>query len=246
MSQHQPLLKSAMILAAGRGERMRPLTDRLPKPLLPLWGKPIMQWHIEALQKQGITDMVINHAWLGDRIEETFQDGTSLGIHINYSRENPALETAGGVRTALPLMKYLSTESPYLLAINGDIVIDWDFSQIQSITQQMAINNDLAYLVMVPNPEHHPQGDFACIESRIQQVSPQIPTYTFAGLGIYHHSLFQPIPIHATHKLAPLLREAMIKNRVGGEILTGFWCDVGTPDRYQKLIKMEKIPFNFI
>ena len=143
----------AMILAAGRGERMRPLTDHLPKPLIPVAGKPLIQWHLEKLARAGICDVVINHAWLGSLLEQALGDGHALGLRLRYSAEVTALETAGGIATALPLLG----EEPFLV-LNGDIWCDWDPTQAHAVAQQLVTQQDLAWLLMVPNPAQHPAG----------------------------------------------------------------------------------------
>jgi MurNAc alpha-1-phosphate uridylyltransferase len=246
LNQTVNLVQSAMILAAGRGERMRPLTEYFPKPMLPIHGKPMMQYHLEALKTQGFSQVVINHAWLGDQIESHFGAHFS-GLDLAYSREETALETAGGIASALHLMPFLSSEAPYLFVINGDVVCHWRFEQIQSIAQQMKSCHDLAYLVMIPNPPHHPEGDFVYSNGRLiekvkaetgaenqpyQEAADDVVA-TFAGIGIYHRDLFASIPKNQAYKLAPVLLNAMAQKRVSGEIFTGVWHDVGTPERYR-------------
>jgi len=214
-----------MILAAGRGERMRPLTDRTPKPLLPVAGKPLIVWHIERLVRAGFRDIVINHAHLGDQIEALLDDGRAWGASIRYSMEPPgALETAGGIANALPL---LGEET--FLVVNGDIYCEWDFARAQTALSA----DDLAYLVLVPNPSHHPTGDFALNAGRVADNGE--PRYTFAGIGIYRPRIFAGIERGKPAKLAPLLRAAMATNQVGGELHTGRWVDVGTPERLAEL-----------
>jgi len=212
-----------MILAAGRGERMRPLTDTCPKPLLPVAGKPLIVWHLERLARCGFRDVVINHAHLGDQIEALLGDGAAWGLSIQYSPESQgALETAGGIANALPLLG----DDPFLV-INGDIFCDWnpDASQLGA--------NDLAHLVLVDNPEHNTQGDFALADGRVH--SNGAPQFTFAGIGIYRPELFAGIERGRPAKLAPLLRDAMTANKVSGEHHAGRWTDVGTPTRLAEL-----------
>jgi len=156
----------AMILAAGRGERMRPLTDHLPKPLLPVAGKPLIVWHLEKLAATGITEIVINHAWLGQRIEQTLGDGAAFGVRIQYSPEPVALETAGGIATALP---FLGTE-PFLV-MNGDIWCDWNPAHAFAIVEQLKQTDHLAWLLLVNNPEHHPQGDTSVLKQALSTPS---------------------------------------------------------------------------
>ena len=212
----------AMILAAGRGERMRPLTDRTPKPLLLVAGKPLIQWHIEALQRAGFVDIVINHAWLGEQIEETLGDGAQFGVRITYSAEgDTGLETGGGIYHALPLLAGAEGDSPFLV-VNGDVVTDIDFRQLpQKITR-------LAHLVLVPNPAHHPQGDFTLQEGAVSDGGE--PRLTFSGIAIYHPQLFAQCA-EGVFPLAPLLRQMMRQGQVSGECHTGEWLDVGTPAR---------------
>ena len=224
----------AMILAAGRGERMRPLTDTLPKPLLAVAGKPLIQWHIEKLAAAGIKDIVINHAWLGNLIEQTLGDGRQWGGHIRYSAETTALETAGGIATALPL---LGTD-PFLV-MNGDIWCDWEPSQALEIASSLRHSTQQAWLLLVPNPEHHPQGDFG-LSCASQVTSDTVPKLTFSGIGVYQPALFAHTPAHQPAKLAPLLREAITRRAVSGSLHRGAWIDVGTPERLNTLECMLK------
>ena len=224
----------AMILAAGRGERMRPLTDQMPKPLIPVAGKPLIQWHLEKLAQAGIRDVVINHAWLGNMIEEALGSGQQFGLRIQYSAEPQALETAGGIATALPLLG----EHPFLV-LNGDIWCDWDPAQAASLVQQLALRQCLAWLLMVPNPAQHPQGDFLLgTDGLVHDQPSQSPNgfkHTFAGIGLYHPKLFAHIPAHQPAKLAPLLRQAMTHDSVLGSFHQTEWIDVGTPERLAAL-----------
>lgn len=224
-----------MILAAGRGERMRPLTDHCPKPLLPAGGKPLLQWHIEALAAVGIDHIVINHAHLGEQIETYFGDGSAFGVHLTYSPEATALETAGGIRKALPM---LGTES--FLVINGDVACQWPLSKALQIAKTWPAeavpgSSCLAYLILVPNPVHNPQGDFALQGSVVKQPTEGESAFTFSGIGLYHPSLFENTPAGAVAKLAPLLRQAMATGKVQGELFSGFWMDIGTPERLDEL-----------
>ena len=212
----------AMILAAGRGERMRPLTDDTPKPLLVVAGKPLIQWHIEALVRAGFTEIVINHAWLGQQIEDTLGDGTQFGVRIVYSAEgDTGLETGGGIYHALSLLTDAASDAPFLV-INGDVVVDIDFSQLpRQIT-------GLAHLVMVPNPEHHPQGDFVLQDGHVTDKGES--RLTFSGIAVYRPQLFAQCTA-GVFPLAPLLRQAMQEGRVSGECHGGVWLDVGTAER---------------
>ena len=218
----------AMILAAGRGERMRPLTDTCPKPLLAAGGKPLIAWHIERLRQAGITELVINHAHLGHMIEAALGDGSQFGVHIRYSAEANALETAGGIRQALPLLG----EAPFIV-INGDVFCDVDLVQLRHTASQLGTQGDLAHLLMVANPEHHPEGDFALIDGRLGAQGPT--RLTFSGIGAYHPQLFAELRAGEPAKLAPLLRSAMHDGRVSGELHSGRWVDVGTPARLAEL-----------
>jgi len=218
----------AMILAAGRGERMRPLTDAVPKPLLPAGGKPLIVWHIERLAAAGFQDIVVNHAWLGEQIEQALGDGSRWGVRLRYSAEGRALETAGGIRQALPLLG----EAPFLV-INGDIWTDWDPSAARAAAQTLERDERLAWLVLVDNPDHHPEGDFHLGADGL--VRDQEPRLTFAGIGVYRPELFASLPAGEPAKLAPLLRAAMAEGRVGGSRHPGRWTDVGTPERLARL-----------
>ncbi|MBE7420955.1 MAG: nucleotidyltransferase family protein [Zoogloeaceae bacterium] len=214
----------AMILAAGRGERMRPLTDATPKPLLSAGGKPLIVWHIEALVRAGIRDIVINHAHLGGMIEAALGDGGRFGAVIRYSPETEALETAGGIAQALPLLG----EAPFAV-INGDIACDFDYARMPALARAMAGRRTLAHLVLVPNPPHHPRGDFALRDGRVSGDGEA--KLTFSGIGLYDPRLFAGIARGARASLTPLLRAAMEAGAVSGELHAGLWFDIGTPER---------------
>jgi len=223
------------LLAAGRGERMRPLTDVLPKPLLTIQDKSLLAWHLEALAKAGTKNVVINHAWLGEKIEAALGNGREFNLNIQYSPEGIALETAGGIAKALPLLQV----QDYFLVINGDVFCpNLPISEILDEASKLRGNSTkpLAHLLMVPNPAQHLNGDFFLKDSL---VSPHAlvgaEKLTFSGIGIYHKDLFKDIEIGASAKLAPLLREAMAQNKVSGEKYSGPWHDVGTPQRLQEL-----------
>jgi MurNAc alpha-1-phosphate uridylyltransferase len=209
----------AMILAAGRGERMRPLTDHIPKPLLPVGGKPLIVWHIETLAKAGFRELVINHAHLGQQIETTLGDGRQFGVSIQYSPEAEALETAGGIANALPLLG----DDPFLV-VNGDVFCDYDFAQIKPLPE-----SQLAWLVLVDNPEHNPGGDFGLAGSQVVDSAQE--KWTFSGIGVYRPELFSGVVRGSKAKLAPLLRAVMPQGKVGGEYYSGLWLDIGTPER---------------
>ena len=224
-----------LLLAAGRGERMRPLTDELPKPLLKIKDKSLLQWHLEALSDAGIQNIVINHAWLGQKIEDALGNGAQFGVQIQYSPEGTALETAGGIRKALPLMN----PDDYFLVINGDVFCK-NFPVGALIEAHSALrgskNPPLAHLVMVPNPVQHPDGDFYLNHSQVSEIeSLGAERLTFSGIGIYHRDLFQDLAVGIPAKLTPLLRAAMKDNKVSGEKYLGPWHDVGTPQRLQEL-----------
>lgn len=219
----------AMILAAGRGERMRPLTDSAPKPLLPVGGKPLIVWHIERLAAAGFTELVINHAHLGHMLEESLGDGRLWRLRIQYSAEGEALETAGGIAKALPLLG----DAPFLV-VNGDIWCDLDFGSFAARGLSRITRGAVAHLALVDNPAHHPQGDFVLGEDG--KLHPEGDTrLTFSGVGIYRPELFAGVAPGAKAKLAPLLVDAMRQGRVSGERLDGAWHDIGTPERLYAL-----------
>ncbi|MDX5332467.1 MAG: nucleotidyltransferase family protein [Gammaproteobacteria bacterium] len=212
----------AMILAAGRGERMRPLTDTTPKPLLAAGGKRLIEYHLDALRAGGFREVVINTAHLGHQLEDALGDGRRHGLHITYSHEPPgALETGGGIRHALPLLG----DAPFLV-VNGDVWCDYP------LAPHTLAGNDLAHLVLVDNPAHHPQGDFHLAAGRVHCSGG--PRLTFSGIGYYHPALFRELE-DGRFPLAPLLREAMEAGRVSGEHHRGHWSDVGTPERLAAL-----------
>jgi len=226
----------AMILAAGRGERMRPLTDALPKPLLAAGGKPLIVRHIEALVRAGIRDIVINHSHLGHLIERALGDGAKHGARIAYCAEAEALETAGGIANALPLLG----ESPFAV-VNGDIACDYDFVRLASAAAAMERAGRLAHLVMVPNPPHHAEGDFFLDDGVL--VATGGTRLTFSGIGLYRAELFAGTAPGTRARLAPLLLRAIRGGRVSAEIHRGRWMDVGTPERLaelDRLLSLEK------
>jgi len=211
----------AMILAAGRGERMRPLTDHTPKPLLRAGAKRLIEYHIEALAQAGFSEVVINHAHLGEQIEQVLGDGGRYGVVIHYSAEGTALETGGGIFHALPLLG----DEPFLV-INGDVWCDYPYERLR---QQ---NVQWAHLVLVDNPPQHPQGDFVLRDGMVYDEEGE--RLTFSGIGIYHPRLFASCQPGA-FPLAPLLRQAMAEGRVSGEHYRGWWSDIGTPERLEQL-----------
>ena len=213
----------AMILAAGRGERMRPLTDHTPKPLLPVAGKTLIEHTINQLISAGFNDIIINHAHLGQQIEDHLGDGQQYGASIQYSPEGEhALETAGGIINALPLLG-----DEVFLVVNGDIATNFPFSELKNLKV------DLAHLVLVGNPAHHPQGDFG-LDKTGMVIENCTEKLTFSGIGLYHPELFSNVPAGSS-KLGPLLRQAIANQRVSGQKFAGFWMDIGTPERLQEL-----------
>ena len=217
----------AMILAAGRGERMRPLTDDCPKPLLQAGGMSLIERHVRRLATAGFRDLVVNHAWLGERIEEALGDGSRFGMRIRYSPEGEALETAGGIARALPLLG----DAPFLV-VNGDVHCDYDPARARTIATRLDARPLIAWLVLVPNPEHHSAGDFLLDGGRVRDDGDGA-RLTFSGIGVYHPRLFDGVAGRAP--LAPLLRRAMAEGRVAGERHDGAWIDVGTPARLADL-----------
>lgn len=209
----------AMILSAGRGERLRPLTDEMPKPLLEVRGMPVIVRLIRELARGGFGEIVINLAHLGDRIRASIGDGAHLGVRVRYSPEREALDTAGGIANALPLL----ADAPFAV-VNGDIFCDFDFARLARHDLGLC----LAHLVFVPNPPHHPEGDFALEDMRARDQGS--PRWTFAGIGLYRAEMFREVAPGTRAKLAPLLRAAMHDGRVTAEIHGGEWHDVGTPD----------------
>jgi MurNAc alpha-1-phosphate uridylyltransferase len=229
----------AMILAAGRGERMRPLTDYTPKPLLKVGGKSLIVWHLERLAKSGFSEIVINHAHLGGQIEKSLGNGTEWGLNIQYSPEKIALETAGGIANALHLLG----NKPFLV-LNGDTFTEVDFKSVaihaNTIATSSDIKNPSAHLVLVNNPPQHPNGDFAIdfnTNSSGILKNTGVQMLTFSGVGIYHPDLFVGLTIGQPAKLAPLLRKAIDNNAATAEYYQGVWHDIGTPERLAELDK---------
>ncbi|QKZ07069.1 MULTISPECIES: N-acetylmuramate alpha-1-phosphate uridylyltransferase MurU [Pseudomonas] len=209
----------AMILAAGKGERMRPLTLHTPKPLVRAGGVPLIEYHLRALAQAGFTEIVINHAWLGQQIEDHLGDGARFGLSIRYSAEGEPLETGGGIFQALPLLGV----EPFLV-VNGDIWTDYDFSRLRQPL------DGLAHLVLVDNPAHHPTGDFLLQGGTVTDEGEAAARLTYSGIAVLHPALFAGCSAGA-FKLAPLYRQAMAAGKVSGEHFTGRWVDVGTHER---------------
>jgi len=217
----------AMILAAGRGERMRPLTDRTPKPLLTVAGKPMIQYHIEALAQAGVREIVINLAWLGQQLRSALGDGSQFGVRIQYSDEgDAALETGGGVFKALPLLAGPSGTDPFLV-VSGDV---WTEYPLGDAIAKLAAT-DMAHFVVVPNPEFHTRGDFGLAGERLTDSGER---YTYANIGVMRPEFFagcQP----GKFPLAPLMFDWIRKNRVSGELFRGGWHNVGTPRQLEQI-----------
>ncbi|SDL21851.1 N-acetylmuramate alpha-1-phosphate uridylyltransferase MurU [Pseudomonas indica] len=209
----------AMILAAGKGERLRPLTLHTPKPLVRAAGVPLIEYHLRNLAAAGFRQLVINHAWLGEQIENHLGDGARFGLEIAYSAEGEPLETGGGIFRALPLLG----DEPFLV-VNGDIWTDYDFSSLRRPL------TDLAHLVLVDNPAHHAGGDFRLYDSQVEDAIAGQPSLTYSGIAVLHPRLFAGCRDSA-FKLAPLLRDAMREGLVSGEHFRGRWVDVGTHER---------------
>jgi MurNAc alpha-1-phosphate uridylyltransferase len=208
----------AMILAAGRGERLRPLTDVTPKPLLMVHGKPLIAYHLQRLAQSGITDVVINVSHLADQIRDYVKDGQAFRLRVQYSYEPSALETAGGIAKALPLLG----AEPFLV-ISGDILSDFPLTRLLSTP---LIGE--AHVVLVDNPAHHPHGDFVLIDGKLCLTG--APRYTYAGLGVFHPMLFQDLPTPVC-PLATVLYSAIEQETITGEHYAGSWTDVGTVER---------------
>ena len=218
----------AMILAAGKGERLRPLTLHTPKPLIRAGGVPLIEYHLRALAAAGFTEIVINHAWLGQQIEDHLGDGSRFGVTIQYSAEGEPLETGGGIFKALPLLG----DNPFAV-VNGDIWTDYDFAGLrQPLT-------GLAHLVLVDNPAHHPSGDFYLQGAQVLDAVPGVDALTYSGIAVLSPELFKGAAPCA-FKLAPLLRTAMADGQVTGERLQGHWVDVGTHERLAEVESLIK------
>lgn len=209
----------AMILAAGRGERLRPLTDTTPKPLLEVKARPLIVYHLEALSRAGFTEIVINLSWLGTQIRDLLGDGSGFNLSIEYSEEPAALETAGGIQQALPLL------GERFIVVNADIYTDYDFARLKQ-------HQGMAHLVLVENPPHNTSGDFSLVESTVGNDSS--PRYTFSGIAGYHCDFFAGM-VPGKQALAPLLRAAAAQGQVTGELFQGNWADIGTLERLDAL-----------
>ncbi len=214
--------RAAMILAAGRGQRLRPLTDTCPKPLLAVRGRALIDYHLEKLARLGVEDVVINLSWLGPALQAALGDGSRWGVRVHYSEEGPdALETGGGIFQALPWL----APDPFLV-VNGDVYTDFDFAALALPSAA------LAQLLLVPNPPHHPAGDFALADGRVQVQGE--PRWTYAGIGLYRPELFDGCA-PGRFPLLPLLLRAGLAGRLHGQLHHGLWSDVGTPERLASL-----------
>ena len=213
-----------MILAAGRGERMRPLTDHIPKPLLEVAGKPLIIWHLEKLAKANFEEVIINHAHLGGMIEAYIGDGSRWNLKVTYSREGSPLETAGGIKKALPLIG----DQPFLV-VNADIYTDFNFATIKNRN----LNDCKGHLVMVKNPKQHPDGDFFLQNNQIEREGKE--RLTFSGIAVYQPKIFEDINIEPVAKLAPILKKLIDAECISGEAYQGLWFDIGTPERLNEV-----------
>ena len=224
-----------MILAAGRGERMRPLTDHTPKSLLQVGGKALIFRHLEKLAGAGFGSVVVNHAHLGEQIESAVGNGSRWNLAIRYSAEVDALETAGGIRNALALIG-----EPVFVVVNADVYSDYDYAGLAAAMRQMQAGT-LAHLVLVDNPPHHPAGDFS-LEGNLVRASGKA-LLTFSGIGAYRAALFDPVAPGTRHSLAPLLRNQMAPGKISGEHFRGEWDDIGTPQRLADLdARLRRVP----
>ncbi|KID54677.1 mannose-1-phosphate guanylyltransferase [Pseudoalteromonas luteoviolacea] len=213
----------AMILAAGRGQRMMPLTAHMPKPMLEVAGKPLLAYHLERLKLAGVQQVVINLAWQGEKIEQYFGDGHQWGMQIEYSYEcDGGLETAGGIAQALPS---LCEDHDVFIVINGDIFTDYDVHALM----QLQLMPGEAHIVLVENPPHHPDGDFCLTHQPLNE-----ETYTFSGIGLYHKDFFKDVPVSKV-PLGPMLRNAISEQMLSSELYLGQWHDIGTPERLKAI-----------
>ncbi|MFM0025575.1 nucleotidyltransferase family protein [Paraburkholderia madseniana] len=226
-------LKKAMIFAAGRGERMRPLTDTCPKPLLVVGGKPLIVWQIERLARAGFQTIVINHAWLGEQIEAALGDGSRWGVQLRYSAEHEALETAGGIVQALPLLED-DGASEVFVAVSGDVYADFDYAALNARAETLAaLREPGMHLVMVPNPAFHPNGDFGLVDG-VLSLEAQ-PRFTFGNIGLYDTRMFRDLPRGTRRALTPYYRATIASGLASGELYEGLWENVGTPAQLQDL-----------
>jgi MurNAc alpha-1-phosphate uridylyltransferase len=227
-------LKTAMIFAAGRGERMRPLTDTRPKPLLEVGGKPLIVWQIERLAQAGFETIVINHAWLGDQIERVLGNGERYGVRLAYSAESEALETAGGIAKALPLLEPDGTPCVFA-AVSGDVFCEFDYARLHRSAARLAASTQpCMHLVMVPNPPFHPRGDFG-LDAAGRLSLDGATRYTFGNIGVYDTRMFRALKPGERRALTPYYRETIAAGMASGELYEGRWENVGTPDQLRAL-----------
>ena len=219
----------AIVLAAGRGERLRPLTDATPKPLLAAGGRALIEWQVERLARAGVTDLVVNHAHLGSRIEAALGDGARFGARIRYSPESPALETAGGIARALPLLD----DAPFLV-VSSDIHTDFDYARLAARADAIAADPGrcVAHFVLVDNPPWHAQGDMGLAHGRVTRSGPRL---TYANIAVYHPAIFRGLPPGTTLALFPWAYRFVDEGRVSGEHYRGPWDNVGTPEQLAAL-----------
>ena len=248
----------AMLLAAGRGERMRPLTDRTPKPLLVAGGKPLIVWHLEKLAAAGITEVVINHAWLGEQIPAALGDGSAYGVHITYSAEGEALETAGGIARALPLLTRDEPDNAPFAVISSDAWSDLDYARLTEVAQRLAAGEGDCWCLMVDNPGHHRGGDFALDNGHLKlagtahkasagnntqtATNPEADALTYAGIGVFTPAMFRDIADGTRAPLRPWLEKAITAGRALGDHHRGQWFDIGTPARLEELDRLLTAP----
>ena len=230
------MIQVAMIFAAGRGERMRPLTDVKPKPLLEVAGKPLIVWQIEAIAKAGIADIIINHAWLGEQIPAALGDGSQFGVRLHYSAEGNALETAGGIAKAMPQLKAHS-DSPIFLAVSGDIYTDYNYASLHAKAAELArAEQPHMHLVMVDNPAFHAKGDFVLNGGRLFGLeTEQGQTLTFGNIGLYDMRQFDQLPVGEKIPMSPYYRQSITDGVASGEYFGGVWENVGTVAQLEAL-----------
>ncbi len=229
----------AMILAAGRGARMRPLTDTTPKPLLEVGGKPLIVWQIEALVRGGFTDLVVNHAWLGERIEDAIGDGRRFGARVAWSREPSAFETAGGIATAVPLIEAAGKRDEPFAVVSADIHSDFDYASLAPIVASIGLHFPVhaAHLVLVDNPTWHPAGDMALVDGRIARRTEEATgsLLTYANIAVFHPRVFDGVPRARVLKLFPWAYTLADAGRMTGSRFIGAWDNVGTPEQLAAL-----------
>ena len=229
----------AMILAAGRGQRMMPLTENVPKPLLEVGGKALIVWQIEALVAAGITDLVINRAWRGGALEDAIGDGSRWGARVAWSREDPALETCGGIATALPLLEANGGRDEPFVAVSADIHTDFDYRLLEPVADAIREHHPLhaAHLVLVANPPWHPAGDMGLFDGYVTRPEPtaRTPLLTYANIGVFHPRVFDAVPRQHVLKLFPWAYTMADTKRMSGEVHAGAWANVGTPEQLADL-----------